>query len=112
MTSAVIHCEGENLQAQCFLSRQLLLNLKQAFNKLFLGIMYMSSPLSCIMQLREELAGNDGRSAASWEHSGHEALQHLLILMVVAGEGLQLAFKTNFYSQGQLWVLQANKVTL
>lgn len=57
------------------------------------------------------MAGDDGRSTARWEHFSHEALQHLLILVVITSEGLQLAFKTYFYSQGQLWVLQANKVT-
>lgn len=71
----------------------------------------LPSPLSCIMDLWEKMAGNDGRSAACGEHSGHEPLQHFLILMVVTCEGLQLTFKTYFYSQGQFWVLQANKVT-
>lgn len=57
------------------------------------------------------MAGDDGRSTAMWEHFSHEALQHLLVLVIITGEGLQLAFKTYFYSQGQLWVLQANEVT-
>lgn len=57
----------------------------------------MSSPPSCIVDMREELAGNDGRPAPSWEHFGHETLQHLLILVVVTCEGLQLAFETYFY---------------
>ena len=73
--------------------------------------MFLSSLLSCVMYMWEKTAGDDGRSTAAWEHSGHEALQHLLILVIIASEGLQLAFKTYFYSQGQLWVLQANKVT-
>lgn len=71
----------------------------------------MSSLLPCVMETWEELASDDGRPAASCEHSGHEALQHLLILVIVTGEGLQLALKTNFYSQRQLWILQANEVT-
>lgn len=57
------------------------------------------------------MAGDDGRSTTRWEHSGHEALQHPLVLVVITGEGLQLAFKAHFYSQGQFWVLQANEVT-
>ena len=67
----------------------------------------MSSPLSCVMDTCEKTAGDDGGSAAAWQHSGHEPLQHPLILMVITGKGLQLAFKTGLYSQGHLWVFQA-----
>lgn len=71
----------------------------------------LSSPPSSVMDMWEKLASDDGRSAASWDYVGHEVLQHLLIIVVVTGKGLQLAFETYFYSQGQLWVLQANQVT-
>lgn len=74
-------------------------------------MLYISSPLSCVVDMRDKIAGDDGRSTARREHFAHEALQHFLILVVITSEGLQLAFKTHFYSQGQLWVLQANKVT-
>lgn len=63
------------------------------------------------MDTWEKRAGVDGRSAASRVHFGHEVLQHPLIIIVIAREGMQLAFKTYFYSQGQLWVLQTNQVT-
>lgn len=63
---------------------------------------------SRVMNLLEEVARYDGRSASSWKHFGHEALQNLLILIVVTCEGKQLPFKTYFYSKGKLWVPQAN----
>lgn len=63
------------------------------------------------MDVWEEAAGNDGRPAASRKNFGHEALQHLLIIVVVARESFYEAFKTYFHSQGQLRVLQINKVT-
>lgn len=71
----------------------------------------MSPPFSCIMNMWEKMAGDNGRSTARWEHSGHEALEYLLILVVIASEGRQQAFKTYFYSQSQFWVLQADEVT-
>lgn len=56
------------------------------------------SPLAGVVDSWEESAGNDSGPAASLEHSGHEALQHLLILMVVTNEGLQQGLQTYFYS--------------
>lgn len=54
--------------------------------------MHTSLPLSCVVDTWEKLAGDDGRSAAISYHLGHEALQHLLIIVVIAREGLQLTF--------------------
>lgn len=71
----------------------------------------MSLPLSCVVDTWEKLAGDDGRSAAISYDLGHEALQHLLIIVVIAREGLQLTFQTYFYWQSQLRVPHTNEVT-
>lgn len=63
------------------------------------------------MDMWKEVAGNDGRPVASVKIFGHEALQHPLVVVVVAGESFHEVFKTYFHSQGQLGVLQTNKVT-
>lgn len=63
------------------------------------------------MDTWEEMAGDDGRSTGIWANFGHEALQHLLVVVVITCEGLQLAFQTHFHSQSQLRVFQADKVT-
>lgn len=62
------------------------------------------------MDMGEKAAGKDRRPASLWVHAGHESLQHSLILVVVAGEGQQLASKAYFYSEGQLRVLKADQV--
>lgn len=62
------------------------------------------------MDFWDKSASDDGWSPAMLDDFGHEALQHLLIIIVITSEGLQQVFQTYLYWQGQLWVLQANKV--
>lgn len=63
------------------------------------------------MDTWEKMAGDDGRSAARWTQSGHKALKHLLVLVVITSKSLQQIFEAYLYSQSQLWILQADKVT-
>ena len=63
------------------------------------------------MDTIQETAGDDAGPLAGGEDPSHQALQHVLVLVVVAGEGLQLTLQADLHRQGHLGVLQANAVS-
>lgn len=58
----------------------------------------------------EELAGDDLGSPTPLVVPSHEALQQLLVLVVVTGEGHHQAPQTFLHGQGLLMVLQTDTV--